>query len=186
MAWMRSSTSLSTRPRRTSTSYSTATVANIGEPGVDALLSEPSQRAPGRRFAVRGSQLGALGKAETLPYASFNALRGYIGRSKIQLCITRQAHASVYASSSMRPFELASMAGCVVANPYLGLEEWFEPGREIFVVHSVEEAQERYEYLWANEGARRAAGYAARARVLKQHTMRQRAQELLGILRRYP
>ncbi len=152
---------------------------------IDALITEPSQQLLKRRFAVRGTKLGALGRTEPLPYASFSALRGYIARSKINLCITRRAHASVYASSSMRPFELASMACCVVANPYLGIEEWFAPEREIIVVESVAEAMERYEYLLANESARRALGQAARARVLKQHTMRQRAEELLGILRRY-
>lgn len=152
---------------------------------IDALIIEPSERFPQRRFAVRGTKLGALGRTEQLAYASFSALRGYIGRSKINLCITRRAHASVYASSSMRPFELASMGCCIVANPYLGLEEWFEPEREIIVVHSADEAAERYEFLLANEASRKALGQAARARVLKQHTMRQRAEELLGILRRY-
>ncbi len=152
---------------------------------VDDMLTEPSRRLPQRRFAVRGSQLGELGRAETLPYASFHALRGYIARSKINLCITRQAHASVYGSSSMRPFELASMACCVVANPYLGIEEWFEPEREIIVVSSAEEAVERYRHLLAAEALRRRIGLAARARFLKQHTMRHRAQELLAILRRY-
>lgn len=152
---------------------------------VDGLLTEPSRRLPQQRFAVRGSQLGELGRTETLPYASFHALRGYIARSKINLCITRQAHASVYGSSSMRPFELASMACCVVANPYLGIEEWFEPEREIIVVQSAEEAVERYRYFLANEALRRKIGLAARARLLKQHTMRHRAQELLAILRQY-
>lgn len=152
---------------------------------VVALLTEPSQRMAQHRFAVRGSQLGELGRTETLPYASFSALRGYIGRSKINLCITRQAHASVYGSSSMRPFELASMGCCVVANPYLGLEEWFEPEREMIVVQSVEEAIERFASLLANESQRKSLGQAARARVLKQHTMRHRAEELLAILRRY-
>ena len=152
---------------------------------VDALLTEPSLRLPQRRFAVRGSQLGELGRTETLPYASFSALRGYIGRSKVNLCITRQAHANVYGSSSMRPFELASMGCCVVANPYLGLEEWFEPEREMIVIHSAEEAIERFESLLANESQRKSLGQAARARVLKQHTMRHRAEELLAILRRY-
>lgn len=152
---------------------------------LEAMISEPSQKLADRRFAARGRNLGALGRAEALPYASFSALRGYIARSRINLCITRRAHASVYASSSMRPFELASMACCVVANPYLGVEEWFAPEREIIVVESAEEAAERYEYLLANEGERRRLGQAARARVLRQHTMRQRAQQLLGILRRY-
>ncbi len=155
------------------------------EEWLDALITEPSEQLPTRRFAVRGRQLGGLGRATDLPYASFNALRAYVARSKINLCITRRAHARLYASSSMRPFELAGMGACIVANPYEGIEEWFLPEREIIVVASAAAAVERYEYLLANETARRALGLAARARVLKQHTMRHRAQELLGILRRY-
>jgi len=84
-----------------------------------------------------------------LPYLSFSKLREYACRAKINLCITRKAHASVFASSSARPFELASLGACIVANPYLGVETWFEPGREIVVVQSAEEAIERYRWLLA-------------------------------------
>jgi spore maturation protein CgeB len=101
------------------------------------------------------------------------------------LCITRAAHANVYASSSSRPFELASMGCCIVANPYLGVEEWFEPNKEIFVVNSAEEAEDRYRYLLTHDSERLAAGQAARQRILKQHTFRHRASELIEIVRKY-
>jgi spore maturation protein CgeB len=129
--------------------------------------------------------LGDLGRAELLPYLSFSKLREYACRSKINLCITRAAHVNVYASSSSRPFELASMGCCIVANPYLGVEEWFEPNKEIFIVNSAEEAEERYRYLLAHASERLAAGQAARERVLKQHTFRHRASELIEIVRSY-
>ncbi len=152
---------------------------------IDAMITEPSQALPDARFAVRGTRLGDLGRAETLPYLSFSKLREYACRSKLNLCITRAAHASVYASSSSRPFELASMGCCIVANPYLGVETWFEPGKEIFVVNSSEEAQDRYRYLLAHDAERSAAGRAARERVLKQHTFRHRARELCAIVQHY-
>jgi len=152
---------------------------------IDRMITRPSQILSEARFAVRGTKLGQLGRAEQLPYLSFSKLREYVCRSKINLCITRLAHASVYASSSSRPFELASLGACIVANQYAGIEEWFEPDKEIFVVDSEQEAIDRYRYLLTHESERLAVGRAARERVLKQHTFRHRAQQLVEIVRQY-
>ena len=152
---------------------------------IDAMIRDPSNAMPDAHFAVRGTKLGDLGRAQTLPYLSFSKLREYACRSRINLCITREAHASVFASSSSRPFELASMGCCIVANPYLGVETWFEPNKEIFIVQSGEEALDRYRYLLAHDTERQAAGSAARERVLKQHTFRHRARELRDIVAKY-
>ena len=152
---------------------------------IDSMITAPSRQLPEAQFAVRGLNLGDLGNAKQLPYLSFGKLREYVCRSKLNLCITRGAHASVFASSSSRPFELASMAACIVANPYEGISEWFEPGEEVIVVHSADEAVDRYRYLLANERERLAIGRAARERVLKQHTFRHRAGELVQIMKQY-
>ena len=152
---------------------------------IDRMITAPSQAIADARFAARGKNLGDLGAARQLPYLSFSKLREYICRSKLNLCITRGAHASVYASSSSRPFELGALGACIVANPYLGIEEWFEPEKELIVVHSAEEAIERYQYLLGNDRERIAIGSAARQRVLKQHTFRHRAQELINIIESY-
>jgi glycosyltransferase involved in cell wall biosynthesis len=152
---------------------------------VEDMIAAPSNTLPDAKFAVRGTKLGGLGKSQLLPYLSFSKLREYACRSKINLCITRRAHASVYASSSSRPFELSSMGCCIVANPYLGIEEWFEPGKELFVVHSQEEALDRYRYLLAHDSERLAVGQAARERVLKEHTFRHRAKQLADIVQGY-
>jgi glycosyltransferase involved in cell wall biosynthesis len=152
---------------------------------VDDLIAQPSEMMPSAQFAVRGTKLGNLGRAQLLPYLSFSKLREYACRSKINLCITRRAHASVYGSSSSRPFELAAMGCCIVANPYEGIELWFEPGKELFLVHSREEAIDRYRYLLAHDNERIAIGQAARERVLKEHTFRHRAQQLVEIVKGY-
>ena len=77
------------------------------------------------------------------------------------------------------------MGACIVANPYEGLDLWFEPGKEIIVVNSYEEALERYQYLLTHEAERRSMGEAARARVLKEHTMRHRARQLAEVIKRF-
>lgn len=155
------------------------------EQWIDGMIGDASQQLPTTRFAVRGRNLGDTGRAELLPYLSFSKLREYACRSKINLCVTRQAHASVFASSSSRPFELASLGACIVSNPYLGIETWFEPGKEIVTINSPEEAVERYQWLLTHESERKAIGTAARHRVLKEHTYRHRAQQLVEIVQGY-
>ncbi len=152
---------------------------------IDAMVREPSLALPEARFAVRGTRLGDLGRAQTLPYLSFSKLREYACRSKINLVITRRAHASVFASASSRPFELASLGACMVCNPYEGIETWFEPEKELIVVHSAEEAIERYRWLLSHDEARRKMGQAARERFLKEHTFRHRARQLMRIIEGY-
>ncbi|MCD4686684.1 MAG: glycosyltransferase [Anaerolineae bacterium] len=152
---------------------------------IDALVRAPSLALPDARFAVRGTRLGDIGKTQMLPYLSFSKLREYACRSKLNLVITRKAHASVFASSSSRPFELASLGACMVCSPYGGIETWFEPEKELIVVHSAEEAIERYTWLLAHDTERRTIGTAARERFLKEHTFRHRAQQLVDIVKGY-
>ncbi|NPV68237.1 MAG: glycosyltransferase [Anaerolineae bacterium] len=159
--------------------------AEYREDWIRAMIAEPSRALPERRFAVRGTALGDLGRAERLPYLSFSKLRQYACRSRINLLITRQAHASVYASSNARPFELAALGACMVSSPYSGLETWFEPEKEVIILASAEEATERIAWLLDHEAARAAIGAAARARFLKEHTYRHRAQALVAIIRQY-
>src|SRR5207248_11209804 len=96
---------------------------------------------------VPGTRAGSMWPVTSLPYASFSKLGEYCRRSRINLLITRQAHASVHGSSTARPFELAALGCAMVSNPYLGIEEWFEPGREVLVVHDEQEAISTYKLL---------------------------------------
>ena len=152
---------------------------------LEAMIRTPAAAMTGVRFAVRGRGLDDLGPVERLPYLSFSRLREYVSRSRINLVITRAAHAAVHASSTMRPFELAMMGACMVGNPCSGMETWFEPGREIVLVGSAEEAIDCYRHLLAHDSERRAIGAAARRRALADHTYARRAAELLAILDEY-
>jgi spore maturation protein CgeB len=152
------------------------------EAWIDDMLETPSQQLPSARFAVRGTNLGSLGRVEQLPYASFNKLKEYCGRSRLNLLITREAHAGVYASSTARPFELAALGCAMVSNPYLGVEEWFEPGREIILVHNASEIVPTYRQLLADPGRRRELGMLARERLLREHTYQHRSRQLLEMV----
>ena len=157
--------------------------AEYREGWIRDMLVAPSERLPDLDFAMRGTGFGASpGRVRALPYLSVAKLREYCCRSRLNLVITRQTHASVYASSTSRPFELAAMGATMISNPYQGIEEWFEPGKEIVVVESQDEVVERYRWLIDHETERRAIGERARRRLLAEHTFAHRARQLVSIL----
>jgi len=150
---------------------------------MEAMVTEPSRRMPEATFAVGGLDFRSdLGRAERIGDVPFNRFRRAASESRINLCITRRPHATVYASSSARPFELAATGCAIVANPYEGIERWFEPGRELLVVTSADEAEAAYRELLADPGHAQELGRRARERVLEEHTYRHRAAELLALV----
>ena len=157
--------------------------AEYREEWIHDMLTGPSLRLRDLQFAMRGSGFGdTLGRVRRLPYLSVAKLREYCCRSRLNLVISRRTHAGVYASSTARPFELAAMGATMIANPHNGIEEWFEPGKEIVVVGSEEESIERYRWLIDHDRERRTIGARARKRLLADHTFGHRAKQLLRIL----
>lgn len=147
------------------------------------LITIPSERLPHRRFVVAGTHLHMdLGKAERLGPISPSELRKMIARTRIQVNVSRSPHATVYASSNTRLFELAAMEEAIVTNPLNGIEEWFRPGSELEVVDSSARAVAVYEDLIADPERRRTLAVGARRRVLDEHTFRHRAIRLLDML----
>jgi spore maturation protein CgeB len=147
-----------------------------------ALVGEPSRELPDVDFALGGRDFrGDTGRARLLGDVPFNAFPRAISAARVNLCITRRPHATVYASSSCRPFELASAGAAIVSNPYDGIERWFEPGSELLVVHDAAGAVAAYRDLLDDPAQAEAMGARARERVLDEHTYRHRARRLLEL-----
>jgi spore maturation protein CgeB len=62
------------------------------------------------------------------------------------------------------------------------MERWFEPGRELVVVSSAEEATATYRELVADPAQAEEMGRRARERVLDEHTYAHRARRLLDLI----
>jgi hypothetical protein len=150
---------------------------------VEAMVGEPSRVLADADFGLGGRDFRAdVGRARLLGDIPFNMFASAISAARVNLCITRRSHATVYASSSCRPFELASAGAAIVSNPYAGIERWFEPGSELLVVHSAEEAVDAYRELLTDGAQAAELGRRARERVLDEHTYRHRARQLLETL----
>ena len=154
--------------------------SDFREEWMEKLITIPSREMPEVRFAVAGGGFKIdLGKAEVKGDLSFSEWRYFACRSKINLNITRWSHTSVYGSSTCRPFELASFGSCIVSQPYNGIEEWFEPGVELLIANGSREAVDIYRSLLNSPENRREMAEKARLRVLKEHTYRHRAGQLI-------
>jgi len=147
------------------------------------LVGEPSRRLPEVDFALGGRDFqGDTGRARLVGDVPFNAFNRAIAAARINLNVTRRAHASVPASSTARPFELAMAGAAIVSNPYAGIERWFEPGRELLVVEDADGAVGAYQDLLADPGAAEELGRRARERALDEHTYAHRARRLLDLV----
>lgn len=150
---------------------------------IQTMVGEPSRRLPDVDFSLGGDDFrGDIGSARLVGSVPFNAFSQAISAARINLNVTRRSHATVFASSTARPFELAACGAAVVSNPHDGIERWFEPGRELVVVSSAEEAVEAYRELLADPGAAETMGERARERVLDEHTYAHRARRLLELV----
>jgi hypothetical protein len=147
------------------------------------LVGEPSRRLPEVDFALGGEDFqGDVGRARPLGVIPFNAFNRAISASRVALNVTRRAHATVRASSTARPFELAMAGAAIVSNPHDGIETWFEPGRELLVVEDADGATAAYRELLGDPGAAEELGARARERALDEHTYAHRARRLLELV----
>jgi spore maturation protein CgeB len=147
------------------------------------LIGEPSRQLSDVDFALGGRDFrGDVGRARLLGDIPFNAFNRAISASRINLNVTRRSHATVEASSTARPFELAMAGAAIVSTPVAGIERWFEPGRELLVVSAADEAEQAYRELLADPGAREELGRRARERALDEHTYLARARRLLALV----
>jgi spore maturation protein CgeB len=148
-----------------------------------ALVGEPSRRLFDTDFALGGRDFrGDIGRARVIGDVPFNVFARAISAARVNLNVTRRSHASVYASATSRPFELAASGAAIVSNPVEGIERWFEPGRELLVVSTAEEAVGAYRELLSDPAQAQALGNAARERALDEHTYSHRARRVLELV----
>ena len=113
-----------------------------------AFVGEPSRALPSStsRSAAATSRATPAARARSATSRSARSPRRSRPRGSTSTSRAR-SHASVFASSTCRPFELAACGAAIVTNPVEGIERWFEPGREILVANDADEALAHYREL---------------------------------------
>jgi spore maturation protein CgeB len=98
------------------------------------------------------------------------------------LNISRDSMASYGFSPATRVFEAAGAGACIITDYWLGIEFFFEPGKEILVARSGDEVKEIISSLSPQKA--NSIGQAALKKVLSKHTYTDRATELDSILKK--
>jgi spore maturation protein CgeB len=150
---------------------------------VEELFLEPARRAPGERFVLGGALYpdpglfpGNVSHLEHVAPANHGA---FFCSSTLTLNVTRQAMARLGYCPSGRLFEAAACAVPLLSDWFEGLDQFFEPRKELQVVGSCADVLAAFELSDA-ELAR--ASRLARERTLEMHSSGRRALELEQML----
>ncbi len=153
------------------------------EARVEAFLFRAAERLPERRFLLGGNgwddktvpeNIRKVGHVYTADHNAFNS------SARAVLNINRESMARVGFSPATRIFEAAGAAACIITDPWKGVEQFLEPGREILVAANGAEVASTLESL-TNQRARE-IGWKAQARVLAHHTYAHRARQVDALL----
>jgi spore maturation protein CgeB len=163
------------------------TYAADRQAALEQLFLQPARARPNKRFLIGGSKYPAdfpwASNIWYLQHVSPPEHPAFYSSSSLTLNITRAAMADMGYCPSGRLFEAAACATPVVSDWWEGLDEFFEPHREIIVVRTPEEV---IDALSRAPAELRRIGEAARARALNDHTALNRAHTLVELLRSAP
>ncbi len=149
-----------------------------------ALLIEPARRLPDKKFVIGGAQYPSeFPWSENIYFVRHIAPPdhpSFYCSARFTLNVTRQAMAEAGYCPSGRLFEAAACATPIISDYWEGLEQFYEPGVEIIVARSTEEA---IHALGMHEDERLEIARAGRERTLREHTSEQRAHEMVEVLK---
>ncbi len=159
------------------------TYAADRQPALYELFLKPAIALPEKRFVIGGSKYPQdfpwAPNIWFLQHVSPPEHPAFYSSSALTLNITRAAMADMGYCPSGRLFEAAACSTTVVSDGWEGLDEFFEPDREIIIVRTAEDV---IEALSRTPSELRHIGEAARVRALEEHTARDRAQTLVELL----
>jgi spore maturation protein CgeB len=147
------------------------------------LFLKPAHRLPNKKFLVGGVQYPSdFPWNENVWFVRHVPPQDhpeFYCSSRATLNVTRAPMANVGYCPSGRLFEAAACETPIVSDSWEGLDEFFEPGRELLTAGSAEEVVEA---LSRSPEELHRIGKAARERVLSAHTAQHRSRELISYM----
>jgi spore maturation protein CgeB len=151
---------------------------------LERLLLAPARRQTQNSFVVAGPQFppsiewpSNVDRIDHLPPGDH---RSFYNRQRFTLNVTRADMIRAGWSPSVRLFEAAACATPIISDYWEGLEDFFEPDKEILIGRCAEDVVQWVKEMPETE--RRRIGLNARERVMQSHTAAHRARELEGYI----
>ncbi len=159
------------------------TYAGDRQEALERLFVEPARLRPSDRFVIGGALY-----PQTFPWTDNMFFvrhlpptehRAFYSSARLTLNVTRAAMARMGWCPSGRLFEAACCGTPILTDRWEGLDTFFEPGREIIVADTTEQALAA---LDLGDEALDGIARRARDRVLGEHTSAHRATSLIDLL----
>jgi spore maturation protein CgeB len=159
------------------------TYADDRQAALDRFLIEPARRRPQAQFILGGAQyppaFAWTGNIRFLGHVPPDRHPEFYASARLTLNVTRAAMAASGWCPSGRLFEAAACAAPIISDWWRGLEDFFEPDREILIASTTEEVLAT---LDRDDAELAQVGAAARERILGAHTAAHRAAQLEKML----
>jgi spore maturation protein CgeB len=161
------------------------TYAADRQQSVDKLFLATASRIPGEKFQLGGAQYPSSipwrPNVFYTPHVPPPLHPAFLCSSRATINITRGVMAAYGYCPSGRMFEAAACGAPLLSDTWEGLEDFFQPDREILLVKETEDVLRA---LTLSDAELSRVAEAARARVLAEHTADRRAIELESICER--
>jgi spore maturation protein CgeB len=150
------------------------------QPTLEELMLEPARVLADSRFVVAGplypAEVRWPGNVERVDHIAPGDHRHFYNSQRFTLNVTRADMVRAGYSPSVRLFEAGACGTPIVSDYWPGLDELFEPGKEILICRSRPEAERVLTSIPEDE--RIAIGQRLRTRVLREHTYADRAERV--------
>jgi spore maturation protein CgeB len=151
---------------------------------LDSLLLKPARFTPNRQFSLAGGGYSIdddwPSNLTYLEYLPETNLVDFYNRQQCSLVISRTDRSRMGFTPTRRLLAAAACGVPVLTNQWDGLDYFLEPSREVFCVST---QQDVLDILYGTDESHRIkVGTEARKRILAQHTISHRAEQLLGYL----
>jgi spore maturation protein CgeB len=153
------------------------------EARIEEFFLRAAELLPDRSFLLGGNGWGDKGMPGNVRYLGhvYTADHNAFNCSTLaMLNVCRDSMARNGFSPATRVFEAAGAAACLITDWWVGIESFFEPGREILVARDGAEVAALLRGLTPERA--RAIGEAAYRRVLAEHTYAARVRTLEAVL----
>jgi spore maturation protein CgeB len=154
------------------------------EARIDEFFFKPAVALPDKRFLLAGNGWDDKAKPENiknLGHLYSSAHNSFNCSALAVLNVNRESMARYGFSPATRVFEAAAAGACIISDYWVGIEEFFEPSKEILLANDGEEVTEILRSLTPAHA--RSIGQAACRRAKRDHTYSDRAEKLELILK---
>lgn len=155
------------------------TYSDDRQPALEELLIKPAALLPKMKFAVIGPMYPENIKWRSNIYRNMHLSpsrhRAFYNSQRFTLNVTRLDMIRAGYSPSVRLFEASACGTPIISDYWKGIEDIFQPGKEILIAFSADDVSE---FLSQPDDERLAMGERAMTRVLSAHTSMHRAAEL--------